>query len=52
MEGFIATQWLFSSIITVVIQPEGYNMNNCVSQIMEQDYTATRRRPEFCILTL
>ena len=34
------------------IQPEGYNMYNCVTQIMEQDYTATRGRPEFCILTL
>ena len=27
-------------------------MYSCVSQIMEQDYTATRGRPEFCILTL
>ena len=27
-------------------------MYNCVSQIMEPDYTATRGRPEFCILTL
>ena len=30
------------SFITAVIQPEGYNMYNCVSQIMERDYTATR----------
>ena len=39
---------MFIYIITAVIQPEGYNMYNCVSQIIEQDYTATRGRPEFC----
>ena len=36
----------------LVIQPEGYNMYYCVSQFMEQDYTATRGRSAFCILTL
>ena len=35
-----------------VIQSKGYNMYNCVSKIMEQDYTATKGRPECCILTL
>ena len=40
------------SFITAIIQPEGYNMYNCVYQIMEQDYTATKGRLEFCILTL
>ena len=27
-------------------------MYTCVSQVMEQDYTATREGTEFCILTL
>ena len=40
------------SFITAVIQPEGYNIYNCVSQIIEQDYTATRGRLKFFILTL
>ena len=40
------------SCITAVIQPEGYNMYSCVSQIMDQDYTAARGRLEFCIFTL
>ena len=30
------------SCITAVIQPEVYNMYNCVSKIMKQDCTATR----------